>query len=126
MKQVIIERNGRPYKEIIAEVKAIIPRFKANVGNKEVVFTFKDSDDTAPIEAMQSLVYKEQSFKRKKLMLLADSDYIMLQDCPASSETVEAYKVYRKALRELKYGQAFPEKPEYVKKRPSIFERMFG
>ena len=126
MQQVILERNGRPHSDIIAEVKAIIPRFRAEVTVNEVIFSFRDSDDVAPIEAMQTVVYKKQTFRKKKLMLLADSDYMMLPDCPASAETVEEYTVYRQALRDLEYGQPFPKKPVYIKKRPSLFQRLFG
>ena len=56
----------------------------------------------------EKLTEAKQAVRSKRDRLIADTDYLLMNDYPVSSEDLESVKAYRTALRDVPQQEGFP------------------
>lgn len=107
------------------EMRSLIQKFAQEEGYREK----RGEDLSWSVEKIpekteeEKLAEAEEQIRSKRDSLISDTDYLLMDDYPISSEDLEAVKAYRTALRDVPqqegfpYDVAWPELPEVLAKK---------
>jgi hypothetical protein len=105
---------------IISAIKKVAPELKHSIRNFEIIWETEPAKSIRDKIDLEIAAQKLESTKtRKRLMrnnILAQSDWVMLQDSPVQGEALEAWLSYRQALRDFTSQEGwleldFPSRP---------------
>ena len=65
----------------------------------------------------------EEQVRSKRDTLISDTDYLLMDDYPISSEDLEAVKAYRTALRDVPQQEGFPYEVTWPERPAILAER---
>ena len=105
------------------EMRSLIQKFAQEEGYREkrgedLSWSVEKIPEKTPEE---KLAETEEEVRSKRDRLIADTDYLLMNDYPVSSEDLESVKAYRQALRDVPqhdgfpYEVVWPEKPDVLK-----------
>lgn len=107
------------------EMRSLIQKFSQEEGYREkrgedLSWSVEKIPEKTPEE---KLAEAEEQVRSKRDSLIADTDYLLMNDYPVSSEDLEAVKAYRTDLRNVPQQEGFPydvvwpELPEVLAKK---------
>lgn len=85
---------------------------------------FTNTTELVPLTEEEIRAQLEADARAQRDSLIAETDWTQVLDAPISAECIEAFRVYRQALRDVPqqknfpYDIIWPEKPEVVKATP--------
>lgn len=104
---VISHTTTTPHDE---EMRELIRKFSQEEGYREK----RGEDLSWSVEKIpekteeEKLAEAEEQIRSKRDSLISDTDYLLMDDYPISSEDLEAVKAYRTALRDVPQQEGFP------------------
>lgn len=92
------------------EMRSLIQKFAQEEGYREkrgedLSWSVEKIPEKTPEE---KLAETEEEVRSKRDRLIADTDYLLMNDYPVSSEDLESVKAYRTALRDVPQQEGFP------------------
>lgn len=105
---VVVSHQSQTPRDI--EMRSLIQKFSQEEGYCEK----RGEDLSWSLEKIpekteeEKLTEARQSVRSKRDSLISDTDYLLMDDYPISSEDLEAVKAYRTALRDVPQQEGFP------------------
>lgn len=105
---VVVSHHSQTPHDI--EMRSLIQKFSQEEGYREK----RGEDLSWSLEKIpekteeEKLTEAKQSVRSKRDSLISDTDYLLMDDYPISSEDLEAVKAYRTALRDVPQQEGFP------------------
>lgn len=105
---VVVSHQSQTPRDI--EMRSLIQKFSQEEGFREK----RGEDLSWAVEKIpekteeEKLAEAEEQVRSKRDTLISDTDYLLMDDYPISSEDLEAVKAYRTALRDVPQQEGFP------------------
>lgn len=105
---VVVSHQSQTPRDI--EMRSLIQKFSQEEGYREK----RGEDLSWSLEKIpekteeEKLAEAEEQIRSKRDSLISDTDYLLMDDYPISSEDLEAVKAYRTALRDVPQQEGFP------------------
>lgn len=105
---VVVSHQSQTQRDI--EMRSLIQKFAQEEGYREK----RGEDLSWSVEKIpekteeEKLAEAEEQIRSKRDSLISDTDYLLMDDYPISSEDLEAVKAYRQALRDVPQQEGFP------------------
>lgn len=105
---VVVSHQSQTPRDI--EMRSLIQKFSQEEGYREK----RGEDLSWSVEKIpekteeEKLAEAEEQIRSKRDSLISDTDYLLMDDYPISSEDLEAVKAYRTALRDVPQQEGFP------------------
>lgn len=120
---VVVSHQSQTPRDI--EMRSLIQKFSQEAGYREkrgedLSWSVEKIPEKTPEE---KLAETEEEVRSKRDRLIADTDYLLMNDYPISEEDLAVVKAYRTALRDVPqqegfpYDVAWPELPEVLAKK---------
>ena len=120
---VVVSHQSQTPRDI--EMRSLIQKFSQDEGYREkrgedLSWAVEKIPEKTPEE---KLAETEEAVRSKRDRLIADTDYLLMNDYPISEEDLAVVKAYRTALRDVPqqegfpYDVAWPELPEVLAKK---------
>ena len=105
---VVVSHQSQTPRDI--EMRSLIQKFSQEEGYREkrgedLSWSVEKIPEKTPEE---KLAETEEEVRSKRDRLIADTNYLLMNDYPVSSEDLESVKAYRTALRDVPQQEGFP------------------
>lgn len=120
---VVVSHQSQTPRDI--EMRSLIQKFSQEEGFREK----RGEDLSWAVEKIpekteeEKLAEAEEQVRSKRDTLISDTDYLLMDDYPISSEDLEAVKAYRTALRDVPQQEGFPYEVTWPERPAILAER---